>query len=126
MISLWSTRRRPVCIDLFARRWIDGRAQNWAYQCKRHARFTATDVREAVKALRIKADVYVDQLLDRLRREFGLVSVVDPKDTRKGDHIRVVTLSAATGLESPIGFLCGKHQLYEEEQSLRLSEDEHA
>ncbi len=68
----------------------------------------------------------VDQLLARLRREFGATSVIDPKDAPKGDQIRVVTLNAATGLESPIVFLCGVHQLYEEEQSVRLSDDERA
>ncbi len=68
----------------------------------------------------------VDRLLERLRREFGRASVIDPKDTSKGDQIRVVTLNAATGLESPIVFLCGVHQLYEEEQSVRLSDDERA
>lgn len=68
----------------------------------------------------------VDMLSRRLQREFGAAAVIDPKDAPKGDQIRVVTLNAATGLESPIVFLCGVHQLYEEEQSARLSEDEQA
>ena len=68
----------------------------------------------------------VDILSRRLQREFGASAVIDPKDAPKGDQIRVVTLNAATGLESPIVFLCGVHQLYEEEQSVRLSEDERA
>lgn len=33
-------------------------------------------------------------------------------------------LNAATGLESPIVFLLGMRELYEQEQSLRLSEEE--
>lgn len=33
-------------------------------------------------------------------------------------------LNAATGLESPIVFLVGMRELYEQEQSLRLSEEE--
>lgn len=38
--------------------------------------------------------------------------------------VRVCTLNAATGLESPIVFLTGVHTLFEEVQSVRLSEDE--
>lgn len=68
----------------------------------------------------------VDRLLERLRHEFGPMAAVDPKDVRKGNHIRVCTLNAATGLESPIVFLCGVHGLYEQEQGLRLSDDERA
>ena len=68
----------------------------------------------------------VERLSERLQREFGTSAVIDPKDAPKGDQIRVVTLNAATGLESPIVFLCGAHQLYEEEQSVRLSDDERA
>jgi superfamily I DNA/RNA helicase len=68
----------------------------------------------------------VNRLSARLQREFGESAVIDPKDAPKGNQIRVVTLNAATGLESPIVFLCGVHQLYEEEQSVRLSDDERA
>jgi superfamily I DNA/RNA helicase len=49
---------------------------------------------------------------------------MDPKDTYPGDYIRVTTLNAGTGLESPIVFLVGLHELFEEEQSLRLSDEE--
>jgi hypothetical protein len=92
------------------------------------------EIRELLKAgvppgdvLVIHADWQgVDRLLERLRHEFGPLSAVDPKDTRKGNHIRVCTLNAATGLESPIVFLCGVHGLYEQEQSIRLSDDERA
>jgi len=66
----------------------------------------------------------VDRLLARLRAEFGDAAVVDAKDTPRGDFIRVCTLNAVTGLESPIVFVMGVHELYEEEQSLRLSEEE--
>ena len=66
----------------------------------------------------------VDRLLARLRAEFGPAAVVDAKDSPRGDFIRVCTLNAVTGLESPIVFVMGVHELYEEEQSLRLSEDE--
>jgi superfamily I DNA/RNA helicase len=36
----------------------------------------------------------------------------------------VTTLNAGAGLESPIVFLAGLRQLFEEEQSLRLSDEE--
>ena len=36
----------------------------------------------------------------------------------------MITLTAGAGLESPIVFVLGVHELYEEEQSLRLSENE--
>ena len=42
----------------------------------------------------------VDRLSERLRREFGAAATIDPKDAPKGNQIRVVTLNAATGLES--------------------------
>jgi hypothetical protein len=48
---------------------------------------------------------------------------MDPKDTFPGDYIRVTTLNAGTGLKSPIVFLVGLHELFEEEQSLRLSDE---
>lgn len=38
--------------------------------------------------------------------------------------MRVCTLNAATGLESPIVFLVGVHALFEQEQSVRLSDEE--
>jgi len=68
----------------------------------------------------------VDRLLSRLRAEFGADAVVDAKDQARGDVIRVCTLNAVTGLESPIVFVLGAHQLYEEEHSLRLSDEERA
>jgi superfamily I DNA/RNA helicase len=68
----------------------------------------------------------VDRLLARLRAEFGAEAVVNAKDNPRGDFIRVCTLNAVTGLESPIVFVVGVHELYEEEQSLRLSEAERA
>ncbi|CAG0937034.1 Putative ATP-dependent DNA helicase YjcD [Thermoflexales bacterium] len=68
----------------------------------------------------------VDRLLARLRHELGPRAAADPKETRQGNHIRVCTLNAATGLESPIVLLCGVQGLYEQEQSIRLSDDERA
>ncbi len=49
---------------------------------------------------------------------------MDPKDQYPGDYVRVTTLNAGAGLESPIVFLIGLRELFEEEQSLRLSDDE--
>jgi superfamily I DNA/RNA helicase len=41
-----------------------------------------------------------------------------------GDYVRVTTLNAGAGLESPIVFLVGLRELFEEEQSIRLVDDE--
>lgn len=68
----------------------------------------------------------VDRMLARLRREFGAARVANPKTLAPGKHIRVCTLNAATGLESPIVFVMGTHHLVEAEQSLRLSAEERA
>jgi hypothetical protein len=68
----------------------------------------------------------VDRMLERLRREFGVAAVANPKAIAPGKHIRVCTLNAATGLESPIVFVMGAHRMCEAEQSVRLSEDERA
>jgi superfamily I DNA/RNA helicase len=68
----------------------------------------------------------VERLLERLRQEFGPAAAMDAKTRSRGDFIRVCTLNAVTGLESPIVFVIGVHALYEEEQSLRLSDDERA
>jgi superfamily I DNA/RNA helicase len=43
-----------------------------------------------------------------------------------GDFIRVTTLNAGTGLESPVVFIAGIHELFEAEGGLRLTEDERA
>lgn len=57
---------------------------------------------------------------DRLGKNAGL----DPKDNYPGDYVRVTTINAGAGLESPIVFLVGLRLLFEEEQSLRLSDEE--
>jgi superfamily I DNA/RNA helicase len=54
----------------------------------------------------------------------GRDTAMDPKDTFPGNYIRITTLNAGAGLESPIVFLVGLRELFEEEQSLRLSDDE--
>lgn len=68
----------------------------------------------------------VDRVLSRLRAEFGSASVANPKTVAPGRHIRVCTVNAATGLESPIVFVMGLHRMLEAEQSVRLSAEERA
>ena len=55
---------------------------------------------------------------------FGLPAARDPKTDYPGDYVRVTTLNAGAGLESPIVFLAGLQAMFEQEQSLRLSDDE--
>ncbi|NLG98569.1 MAG: UvrD-helicase domain-containing protein [Chloroflexi bacterium] len=66
----------------------------------------------------------VQALKEAINRRLGRDAAIDPKDTYPGDYIRVTTLNAGAGLESPIVFLVGLRELFEEEQSLRLSDDE--
>ena len=66
----------------------------------------------------------VDHLIARLDERLGPGSARDPKGTSRGEPIRVCTLNAATGLESPIVFLVGLKGLSEREQSLRVSDEE--
>lgn len=68
----------------------------------------------------------VEQMLERLRREFGNAAIADPKKIPPGKHLRVCTMNAATGLESPIVFVMGVHRLYEAEQDPLLSDEERA
>jgi hypothetical protein len=67
-----------------------------------------------------------DRLLERLQAKWGSAAAIDPVRSATTDSIRVCTLNAVTGLESPIVFLVGAHQLFEQEQSVRLSDDERA
>ncbi len=66
----------------------------------------------------------VKALVAAVQKRLGEGAAGDPKDTLPGEYVRVTTLNAGTGLESPIVFLVGLNQLFEEEQSLRLSDDE--
>jgi len=65
-----------------------------------------------------------NQVIERLNRIIGSGAAIDATQVTRGDQIRVSTLNASTGLESPIVFLAGSHELYEQEQSLRISDDE--
>lgn len=64
------------------------------------------------------------RMLERLRKELGEERVANPRELHIEQRIRVCSLDAATGLESPIVFLMGTHRLCEAENSLRLSEEE--
>jgi ATP-dependent exoDNAse (exonuclease V) beta subunit len=66
----------------------------------------------------------VKALVQAIDDRLGKNAALDAKDTYPGDYVRVTTLNVGAGLESPIVFLVGLRELFEEEQSLRLSDDE--
>ena len=66
----------------------------------------------------------VQNLIQAIDDRLGKNAAFDPKDKYPGDYVRVTTLNAGAGLESPIVFLVGLRLLFEEEQSLRLSDEE--
>jgi superfamily I DNA/RNA helicase len=66
----------------------------------------------------------VEALIQAINHRLGMNTAMDPKETYPGNYVRVTTLNAGAGLESPIVFLVGLRELFEEEQSLRLSDDE--
>ncbi|NMB89983.1 MAG: UvrD-helicase domain-containing protein [Chloroflexi bacterium] len=63
-------------------------------------------------------------LTQAIDHRLGKNTAMDPKETYPGNYVRVTTLNAGAGLESPIVFLVGLRELFEEEQSIRLSDDE--
>lgn len=63
-------------------------------------------------------------LIASINHRLGNGIAVDPKEASPGETIRVTTLNAGTGLESPIVFLVGLNRLFEREQSLRLSDED--
>ncbi|HRE28301.1 MAG TPA: hypothetical protein PK954_16790, partial [Anaerolineales bacterium] len=65
-----------------------------------------------------------DAVLERLQAKLGPAAAIDPGKAQAPHAVRVCTLNTATGLESPIVFLVGVHALFEQEQSVRLSDDE--
>ncbi|MAT45439.1 MAG: hypothetical protein CL609_24185 [Anaerolineaceae bacterium] len=66
----------------------------------------------------------VDALIKAINQRNTRSTAMDPKDTYPGNYVRVTTLNAGAGLESPIVFLVGLRELFEQEQSLRLSDEE--
>jgi superfamily I DNA/RNA helicase len=65
-----------------------------------------------------------DGLVRAINARLGNDVAMNPKDTYPGNYIRVTTLNAGGGLESPIVFIVGLRTLFEKEQSLRLSDEE--
>jgi len=66
----------------------------------------------------------VKRLIQAIEDRLGKGAAIDAKETFPGDYVRVTTINAGAGLESQIVFLVGLKQLFEEEQSLRLSDEE--
>jgi hypothetical protein len=66
----------------------------------------------------------VKSLVQAINNLLGKGAARDPKTDYPGDYVRVTTLNAGAGLESPIVFLAGLREMFDEEQSLRLSDDE--
>ena len=66
----------------------------------------------------------VKALIAAIRARLGPNAAWDPKMQYPGDYVRVTTLNAGAGLEAPIVFLAGLHELFEREHSLRLSDAE--
>lgn len=66
----------------------------------------------------------VDSLIKAINQRTTKSTAMNPKETYPGNYVRVTTLNAGAGLESPIVFLVGLRELFEQEQSLRLSDDE--
>ncbi len=66
----------------------------------------------------------VKNLIQAIDDRLGKNAAFDPKDKYPGDYVRVTTINAGAGLESSIVFLVGLRLLFEEEQSLRLSDEE--
>jgi hypothetical protein len=66
----------------------------------------------------------VKRLIQAIEDRLGKGAAIDAKETFPGDYVRVTTINAGAGLESQVVFLVGLKQLFEEEQSLRLSDEE--
>lgn len=66
----------------------------------------------------------VNNLIQAIDDRLGKNAALNPKDNYPSDYVRVTTINAGAGLESPIVFLVGLRLLFEQEQSLRLSDEE--
>lgn len=63
-------------------------------------------------------------VIQALERKLGRGAAYDPESQYPGNYVRVTTINRGTGLEASIVFIMGLHQLFEEEQSLRLSDED--
>ena len=66
----------------------------------------------------------VKALIAALNAALGAESARDPKNEPPGDFIRVTTLNAGAGLESPIVFVAGLQELFEQEGGLTLTDED--
>ncbi len=65
-----------------------------------------------------------EQIITAIDKKLGRGAALDPKNSHPGNYVRVTTINAGTGLEAPVVFLMGLQQFFEQENSLRLSEDD--
>ena len=66
----------------------------------------------------------VRRLKTAIDGRLGKDAAMDPKDNAPNNYVRVTTLNAGAGLEAPVVFLVGLRELFEEEQSIRMSDVE--
>jgi superfamily I DNA/RNA helicase len=64
------------------------------------------------------------EIIRRLGERLGPGTAFDPKEANHADGVRVCTLNAAGGIESPIVLLAGTGSLLEQEHSIRISDEE--
>ncbi|MCO5206217.1 MAG: hypothetical protein M9928_14375 [Anaerolineae bacterium] len=67
---------------------------------------------------------HMPTMFRRYRRDLGANHVSDPRQSWQSGSLRLCPLNGVTGLESPIVFITSIQELYESEQSARLSDDE--
>jgi hypothetical protein len=53
----------------------------------------------------------VEALIQAINHRLGMNTAMDPKETYPANYVRVATLNAGAGLESPIVFLVGLREL---------------
>jgi superfamily I DNA/RNA helicase len=59
----------------------------------------------------------VQMLVEAINQRMGNDVAMDPKKTYPGNYVRVTTLNAGAGLESPIVFLVGLRELFDEQKA---------
>ncbi|MCD4753221.1 MAG: UvrD-helicase domain-containing protein [Anaerolineaceae bacterium] len=66
----------------------------------------------------------VMKLVELLNNEFDFPIAANPQNEKTDNTLRITTINAGTGLESPIVFIMGIYQLFEQEQNIRISQEE--